>query len=93
VDCCASKHPPNGYWVDPSRLREPVEVQLEPAEAAVVAEMFVTSQQETQSLMGITSHLIRQQVSTPGGRWRWNQATVRGILANPVSIGIVFTGR
>jgi hypothetical protein len=55
--------------------------------------MFVTSQQETQSLMGITSHLIRQQVSTPGGRWRWNQATVRGILANPVSIGIVFTGR
>ena len=85
--------PPYGYRVDPSRPRDPAGVRLEPAEAAVVAEMFVTYQHENQSLMGITKHLIRQQVPTPSGRWRWNQATVRGILANPVYTGTVFIGR
>ncbi len=85
--------PPYGYRVDPSRPRDPAGVRVEPAEAAVVAEMFVTYQQENQSLLGITKGLIRQQIPTPSGHWRWNQATVRGILANPVYTGTVFIGR
>ena len=43
--------------------------------------------------MGLTKQLMKQQVKTPTGRLRWNQATVHGILANPVYTGTVFIGR
>ena len=33
------------------------------------------------------------QVPTPSGRLRWNQATVSGILTNPVYLGTVYIGR
>jgi site-specific DNA recombinase len=33
-------HPPYGYRVDPARPRDPAGVRLEPAEAAVGAELF-----------------------------------------------------
>lgn len=36
---------------------------------------------------------IQQQIPTPSGRTRWNQATVRGILTNPVYTGTVYLGR
>jgi site-specific DNA recombinase len=86
-------HAPYGYRVDPARPRDPSGVRLEPAEAAVVGEMFAKYLQERQSLMGITKQLMVQQVKSPSGRLRWNQATVRGILANPVYTGTVFIGR
>lgn len=86
-------HAPYGYRVDPARPRDPSGVRLEPAEAAVVGEMFAKYLQERQSLMGITKQLMLQQVPSPSGRLRWNQATVRGILANPVYTGTVFIGR
>ncbi|GHO61316.1 hypothetical protein KSC_002080 [Ktedonobacter sp. SOSP1-52] len=86
-------HPPYGYRLDPSRPRDPAGVRIEPPEAAVVTELFVTYQQEEQSLIGLTKHLIQQQVPTPSGGWRWNQATVRGILANPSYTGTVYIGR
>ena len=68
-------------------------VRVEPAEAAVVAEMFEWYQREHQSLVGLTKHLISQKIPTPRGKLRWNQATVRGILRNPVYTGTVFLGR
>lgn len=43
--------------------------------------------------MGLTKELMRQQIPTPTGKRRWNQATVRGILRNPVYTGTVFIGR
>ena len=55
--------------------------------------MFVNYPQIGQSLIGLTKYLMAQQVPTPSGRWRWNQATVRGILANPVYTGTVYIGR
>ena len=85
--------PPYGYRVDPSRPRDPAGVRLEPAEAAVVAEMFQRYQQEHQSLIGLTKSLMSQKIPTPRGKLRWNQATVRGILRNPAYTGTVFLGR
>lgn len=86
-------HPPYGYRVDPARPRDPAGVRLELDEAAVIAEMVTWYLQEGLSLLGVTKRLIARHIPTPSGRWRWNQATVRGILANPVYAGTVFFGR
>jgi site-specific DNA recombinase len=83
---------PYGYRVDPARPRDPVGVRLEPVEAAIVAELFATYLQDGQSLIGVTKHLMALQVPTPSGRLRWNQSTVRGILANPAYLGTVYIG-
>src|ERR1700676_3289540 len=84
---------PYGYRVDPARPRDPSGVRLEPAEAAVVAELFASYVQVGKTLIGVTKQLIAQQVPTPSGRWRWNQATVRGMLANTIYTGTVYIGR
>lgn len=86
-------HPPYGYRVDPARPRDPTGVRVEPDEAAVIGEMVVWYLHEGLSLLGITKRLIARHIPTPSGHWRWNQATVRGILANPVYTGTVFLGR
>jgi site-specific DNA recombinase len=86
-------HPPYGYRVDPACPRDPTGVRLEPDEAAVIGEMVVWYLHEGLSLLGITKRLIARHIPTPSGHWRWNQATVRGILANPVYTGTVFLGR
>ena len=85
--------PPYGYRVDPARPRDPSGARLEPDEAAVVAEIFATYAQEKQSLMGITKQLMERRVPTPSGRQRWNQATVHGIVSNPIYTGTVYIGR
>ncbi|TMD63822.1 MAG: recombinase family protein [Chloroflexi bacterium] len=86
-------HPPYGYRVDPTRPRDPAGVRLEPSEVAVLAELFTSYLEEGQSLKRVTTHLIELQIPTPSGRVRWNQATVRGMLTNPVYTGTVYLGR
>ncbi len=86
-------HPPYGFRVDPARPRDPTGARLEPSEAAIVAEIFATYLQEGQSLIGVTKQLMAQQIKSPTGRRRWNQASVRGIVANPVYTGTVYIGR
>jgi site-specific DNA recombinase len=83
---------PYGYRVDPARPRDPAGVRLGPVEAAIVAELFVTYLQDGQSLIGVTKHLMALEIPTPRGHRRWNQSTVRGILANPVYLGTVYIG-
>jgi site-specific DNA recombinase len=85
--------PPYGYRVDPARPRDPAGVRLEPAEAAVVAELFSTYLQEGKSLKAETQRLTSLGVVSPAGKTRWNQATIRGILTNPVYTGTVSIGR
>src|SRR5258708_2383484 len=84
---------PYGYRVDPARPRDPAGLPLEPAEAAVVAELFSSYLQEGRSLKAVPQHLMDLDVSSPGGRTRWNQATIRGIFTNPVYTGTVYIGR
>jgi site-specific DNA recombinase len=86
-------HPPYGYRVDPMQPRDPTGVRLEPTEAAVITEIFASYLQEGQSLMGVTKQLVALGVQSPYGRWRWNQATVRGIVSNPAYTGTVYIGR
>jgi site-specific DNA recombinase len=85
--------PPYGYRVDPAQPREVAGVRVDPAEAAVVADLFVHYLEEGQTLQGVTKRLMTLEIPTPGGHWRWNQATVRGILTNPVYTGTVYLGR
>jgi site-specific DNA recombinase len=86
-------HAPYGYRLDPQHPRDPAGVRLEPTEAATVAEIFASYLQEGQSLMGVTKQLVAQGVPSPSGRWRWNQASVRGIVSNPAYTGTVYIGR
>jgi site-specific DNA recombinase len=85
--------PPYGYRVDPACPRDPAGVRVEADEAAVITEMVTWYLHEGLSLLGVTKRLIARRIPTPKGHWRWNQATVRGILANPVYTGSVFLGR
>ena len=84
---------PYGYRTHPDRPRDPAGVRLEPAEAAVVAEIFAHYSEPGVSLRRLAVSLSAQGTSTPGGRWRWNQATLRGILSNPAYTGQVYVGR
>ena len=84
---------PYGYRVDPARPRDPAGVRLEPAEAAIVAELFSTYLQEGKSLKAETQRLTNLGVASPAGKTRWNQASIRGVLTNPVYTGTVYIGR
>jgi site-specific DNA recombinase len=84
---------PYGYRVDPAHPRDPAGVRLDLAEAAIVAELFSSYLQEGKSLKAETQHLTNLGVASPSGKTRWNQATLRGILTNPVYTGTVYIGR
>ena len=66
---------------------------LPPAEAAIVAELFSSYLQAGKSLQAQTQRLTSLGIASPAGKTRWNQATVRGILTNPVYTGTVYIGR
>ena len=85
--------PPYGYRVDPAvRVTRQACGWSQPRQRWS-RRLFHRYQQEQQSLVGLTKDLMRQQIPTPRGKRRWNQATVRGILCNPVYTGTVFIGR
>jgi site-specific DNA recombinase len=84
---------PYGYRIDPARPRDPAGVRLEATEAAIVAELFSTYLQEGKSLKAETQRLTKLSVPSPAGKPRWNQASIRGILTNPVYAGTVYIGR
>ena len=86
-------HPPYGFRVDPLHPRDPAGVRLEPVEVAVVTDLFARYLEEGASLKAVTKQLSALQIPTPGGHARWNQATVRGILTNPVYTGTIYLGR
>lgn len=85
--------PPYGYRVDPDHPRDPAGVRLEPAEAAVVQDLFARYDEPSVSLFALTAHVQALGVVTPHGRPRWNPATIRGILTNPAYTGHVYAGR
>jgi site-specific DNA recombinase len=84
---------PYGYRLDPDRPRDPAGVRVDPAEAAVVAELFASYLEAGHSLFGLAKELMAHRTPTPSGKPRWNHATIRGILHNPVYTGHVYAGR
>jgi site-specific DNA recombinase len=86
-------YPPYGYRLDPDRPRDPQGVTTDPAEAAIVAELFALYREPGTSLMQLARHLDRRGVPTPSGRPRWSSPTIRGILRNPTYTGQVYAQR
>ena len=85
--------PPHGYRVNPDRLRDPTGVRVDEAEAATVTEMFADYLEKGHTLHSLNHHLMAIQAPTPNGHQRGNQATVHGILTNPVYTGKLYVGR
>jgi site-specific DNA recombinase len=85
--------PPYGYRLDPDRPRDPAGVTLEPAEAAVVRELFAGYLEGQASLFGLAKHLQALGVPSPRGRPCWSPATLRGLLTNPTYTGQAYAGR
>ena len=86
-------YPPYGYRLDPDRPRDPRGVMTDPAEAAIVAELFALYREPGTSLIQLARHLDQRDVPTPLGRPRWSSPTIRGILRNPTYTGQVYAQR
>ena len=84
---------PYGYRVDLDRPRDPSGVQIDPAEGAVIGQIFASYLQDGVTLSQLAAALERQQVPTPQGRSHWNRSTLRWILRNPVYVGQVYANR
>lgn len=84
---------PYGYRLSPDRPRDPTGVVIEPAEAAVVAELFAMYREPDASLLQLALHLDRRGVPTPLGAPRWSTPTIRGILRNPTYTGQIYAQR
>ncbi len=85
--------PPYGYRVSPDRPRDPRGVTTDPAEAAVVAELFAMYREPGTSLTRLALHLDARGVPTPSGTSHWSSPTVRGILRNPTYTGQIYAQR
>ena len=68
-------------------------MRTEPAEAALVAEMFDWYLRDGRTMLGLVRHLHDLGVRSPTGKEYWGQATVRGILANPTYTGQIYANR
>ena len=84
---------PYGYRMSPDRPRDPRGVTTDPAEAAVVAELFALYRKPGTSLMQLAMHLDAHGVPTRSGTPRWSSPTIRGILRNTTYTGQVYAQR
>ena len=85
--------PPYGYRSAPDCPRDPSSVHIEPAEAAIVRELFAQYLREKETLLSLAKHLWALGLPSPRGRPRWSAASIRGILTNPVYTGKLYIGR
>ncbi|HZC79831.1 MAG TPA: recombinase family protein, partial [Ktedonobacterales bacterium] len=74
---------PFGYRLDPEHPRVPACLDLDPAAAALVQELFAWYLEPGATVHSIALRLTRAGIPTPTGKPRWNVASVRGILKNP----------
>jgi len=85
--------PPFGYRLDPERPRDAAAVRVEPAEAALVAQLFDWYLEPQATIYRLARQLTELGVATTRGKLRWNTASVRGILRNPAYAGRALTNR
>jgi len=85
--------PPYGYRSAPDHPRDPSGVQIEPAEGAIVRELFARYLQEHGTLFNLAKHLLQLGLPSPRGNQRWSAASIRGLLINPVYTGKLYIGR
>jgi len=85
--------PPYGYRSAPDRPRDPAGVQIEPAEGAIVRELFARYLEDKGTLLSLAKHLSQFSLPSPRGNQRWSAASIRGLLINPVYAGKLYIGR
>jgi DNA invertase Pin-like site-specific DNA recombinase len=73
---------PYGYHVDPDRPRDPTGVQMDPAEGAVVQEIFARYLEDGATLGTVAAALERHGILTSHGRRHWSRSTLRWMLHN-----------
>jgi site-specific DNA recombinase len=78
---------PYGYRVDPEQSPDPAGVRMDPAEGAVVRELFTRYLKGPETLRGLVKYLLQLGLPSPRGRARWSAASVRGLLTNPAYTG------
>ena len=84
---------PYGYRVDPDRPRDPSRVQVDPAEGAVVQEIFAQYLADGATLGTVAATLEQHGTRTAHGRRHWSRSTLRWMLHNPVYLGQVYAYR
>ena len=85
--------PPYGYAVDPDRPRALAGVRVDPANAAIVGQLFARYLEPGQSLAGLAKQLTAARVPAPSGGAHWTIAGLRRVLTNPAYTGTVYAGR
>ena len=85
--------PPYGYRSAPDCPRDPASVHIEPAEGAIVRELFAQYLRRNETLGSLAKHLLTVGLPSPRGNPRWSAASLRGILTNPVYTGRLYIGR
>jgi site-specific DNA recombinase len=86
--------PPYGLRLGVEHPRDPAGVWIEPAEGALVQQIFTRYLVAGSSLDGLAQWLLAQDVPTPTGKSVfWHGSTLRGILQNPAYTGQVYAGR
>jgi site-specific DNA recombinase len=84
---------PYGYRVDPNRPRDPSGVQVDPAEGAVIQEIFARYLADGATLGTVVAALKQHGTLTPHGRRQWSRSSLRWMLRNPVYLGQVYAYR
>jgi site-specific DNA recombinase len=79
--------------VDPQRPRDPGGVRIDPAEGAIVRELFTRYLEAPETIRGLVKYLLRLGLPSQRGRTRRSAASVQGILTNPTYTGQVYSGR
>ena len=80
---------PYGYRIDPERPRDPAGVRIDPAEGAIVRELFRRYLEAHETLRGLVTYGLGLGLPSPRGRARWSAASGRGMLTNPAYMGQV----
>jgi site-specific DNA recombinase len=85
--------PPYGYRVDPERPRDPDGVRIATADALIVEELFASYARGEATLNALAQRLTRRQVPSPTGQEHWRVSSIRGLLTNPVYMGLAAAAR
>jgi site-specific DNA recombinase len=84
---------PYGYRLHPERPRDPTLVRVEPAQAAIIQELFHAYADGGASLYQLAQHLAERGIQSPMGRAHWTPGTLRLILSNPCYMGMAYANR
>ena len=84
---------PLGYHVDPERPRDPAGLRRDEIGAVIIEQIFAWYLEEQATLYSVAQRLTDASIPTPSGTPRWNVATLRGILRNPLYTGTAYANR